>query len=304
MRRVLLVVVLIVAAAVLGLWRTNGGVRQGLSKAIGMSSDDSQGEARDEIRKSFQLQPGARIEVRDINGAVEVQTSDTKTAEVYVLRTGNSREALNRREIIVEQVTNGLVVRTQQSHRLGFWEHLFGHRPSEQVTIKAPRQIALTLTGVNGRVSSGDIEGALELRGVNGKVELGQATTSIQISGVNGNIAVGMKQLGDGGARLSGVNGNIELRLSKDLNADLTARGMNGNLRSDIPEVNVEKDEHGSRYAAHIGNGGAPITISGINGNVRLMRAESSATGPASTDQKSAASTQKEGKATTESKAR
>ena len=30
MRRVLLVVVLIVAAAVLGLWRTNGGVRQGL----------------------------------------------------------------------------------------------------------------------------------------------------------------------------------------------------------------------------------------------------------------------------------
>jgi len=159
------------------------------------------------------------------------------------------------------------------------------------------------VTGVNGRVSSGDIEGALELRGVNGKVELGQATTSIQISGVNGNIAVGMKQLGDGGARLSGVNGNIELRLSKDLNADLTARGMNGNLRSDIPEVNVEKEEHGSRYAARIGNGGAPITISGINGNVRLMRAESSATGPASSDQKSA-STQKEGKSPTESKAR
>ena len=302
MRRVLLVVVLIVAAAVLGLWRTNGGVRQGLSKAIGMSTDDSQGEARDEIRKSFQLQPGARVEVRDINGSVEVQTSDTKTAEVYVLRTGNSPEALNRREIIVEQVTNGLVVRSQQSRRLGFWEHLFGHSPKEQVTIKAPRQIALLLTGVNGRVSSSDIEGALELRGINGKVDLGQATTSIQISGVNGNVAVGVKQLGDGGARVSGVNGNIELRLSKDLNADLTARGMNGNLRSDIPEVNVEREEHGSRYAARIGKGGAPITISGINGNVRLMRQESSATGPAASDQKSAL--QKEGKATTESKVR
>jgi len=266
-----------------------------------MSSDDPQGEARDEIRKSFQLQPGARIEVRGINGSVEVQTSDTKTAEIYVLRTGSSREALNRREIIIEQMTNVLVVHSE-SRRVGFWEHLFGHSPNEQVTIKAPRQIALTLTGVNGRVSSGDIEGALELRGVNGKVELGQATTSIQISGVNGNIVVGMKQLGDGGARVSGVNGNIELRLSKDLNADLTARGMNGNLRSDIPEVNVEKEEHGSRYAARIGKGGAPITISGINGNVRLMRQESSATGPAASDQKSAL--QKEGKATTESKAR
>src|SRR5438552_4182670 len=168
MRRVLLVVVLIVAAAVLGLWRTNGGVRQGLSKAIGMSSDDSQGEARDEIRKSFQLQPGARIEVRGINGSVEVQTSDTKTVEVYVLRRGSSREALNRREIIIEQMMNTLVVHGE-SRRAGFWEHLFGHSPNEEVTIKAPRQIALTLSGVNGRVSSGDIEGALELRGGNGK---------------------------------------------------------------------------------------------------------------------------------------
>src|SRR5437763_14693209 len=143
MRRVFLVVVLIVAAAVLGLWRTNGGVRQGLSQAIGMSSDDPQGEARDEIRKSFQLQPGARIEVRDINGSVEVQTSDTKTAEVYVLRTGNSREALNRREIIVEQVTSGLVVRSQQSRARGVWAHLVGRPPKEQVTMTPQRATAL-----------------------------------------------------------------------------------------------------------------------------------------------------------------
>src|SRR5260370_40694557 len=115
MRRVLLVVVLIVGAAVLGLWRTNGGVRQGLSKAIGMSSDDSRGEARDEIRKSFQLQPGARVEVRDINGSGEDQTSDTKNAEVYVLRTGNNREALNTREINIDQGTNRVGQRRQQS---------------------------------------------------------------------------------------------------------------------------------------------------------------------------------------------
>jgi len=193
-----------------------------------------------------------------------------------------------------------MVVRSQQARRLGFWEHLFGHPPKEQVTIKAPRQIALSLTGVNGHVTSGDIDGALEVRGINGKVELGQALSSVQVSGVNGNIAVGMKQLGDAGARFSGVNGNIELRLAKDLNADLNARGMNGNLRSDIPEVNVEKDEHASRYSARIGKGGAPITISGINGNVRLVRGESSAAGPVSGDEKSTLATQKERKTTTE----
>jgi hypothetical protein len=296
MRRVFIVVILIVAAAVLGLWRTNGGVRQGLSKAIGMSNESMQGEARDEINKSFQLQPGARVEVRNINGSVEVQTSDTKTAEVYVLRTGDSREALSRREVYFEQVNNGLVIRGQSARRLGFWEHLFGHNPNEQVTIKAPRQIALLLAGINGHVTSGDIEGALEARGINGKLELGQAGRSIEIGGVNGNIAVGVKQLSETGARFSGVNGNIELRLSKDLNADLTARGMNGNFRSDIPEITVEKEEHASRYTARIGNGGAPITISGLNGNVRLMRAESSAAATPAKDQKSAGPNQKEGK--------
>ena len=42
MKRVLIVVILVVAAAVLGLWRTHGGVRNGLSRAVGVSNDDAQ----------------------------------------------------------------------------------------------------------------------------------------------------------------------------------------------------------------------------------------------------------------------
>jgi len=302
MKRVLIVVILIVAAAVLGLWRSHGGIRHNLGETLGVASNDSDGHARDEIRKSVQLQPGARVEVRGINGFVEIQTSDTDTADVYVLRTANSSEALKRREITIEQTSNGILVRGQQSRRLSFWEHLFGRNPDEQVTIKAPRQIALSLNGVNGRVAGSDIDGPLEVRGINGKVELGLATSSVQVSGVNGNISLGVKRLDDGGARLSGVNGNIELRLSKDLNADLSARGMNGNLRSEIPEVNVEKEEHGSRYSARIGNGGPAITVSGINGNVRLTRAESGVAAADSNDKKSLSQIQSKESKTSESK--
>jgi hypothetical protein len=273
MKRVLIVVVLIVAAAVLGLWRAHGGVRQGLSRIVGVSSDNSDGVSGDETRKSFDLKAGDRVRVEGINGQVEIQTSDSKTAEVYVRRTADSPDSLRRREMIIEQTSEGLIVRSQQTH-LGFWEHLFGHDPREEVTIKAPRQIALAVKGVNGRVTTGDIDGPLEARGINGRVELGQTSDSATISGINGNISVGLKQLTERGARVSGVNGNIELRLSSELNADLSTRGMNGRLNSDIPTVSVEKDASGSHYSAHIGNGGAPITISGINGNVRLTRAE------------------------------
>jgi hypothetical protein len=269
MKRVLIVVILVVGAATLGLWRSHGGVR-GLSKAAGMS-EDSPGEARDEIRKSFELQPGARLEVQGINGKVDIQTSDSKTAEVYVLRTGKNG-SLTRREVIIEQTATGLLVRGRDARHAGIWEHLFGSNPNEEVTIKAPRQIALALKGINGRVTTGDIDGTLEAKGINGRIELGQAGEWAEISGINGSIVVGLKQLGERGASIRGVNGGIELRLANGLNADLTAKGMNGNVRSEIADVTVDKEEPGSRYSAHIGTGGAPITLSGINGNVRLTR--------------------------------
>ena len=290
MRRVLIVVVLIIGAAILGLWRSQGGVRQGLSRAVGAANEDSQGDVRDEIRKSFELQPGARVEIQGINGSVEVQTSDTKTAEVYVLRTAGSRDSLNRREVTVEQTANGLLIKGKDARHAGIWEHLFGGRnPREEVTIKAPRQIALALKGLNGHVSSGDIQGPVEVHGVNGKVELGQTSGSVEISGVNGRISVGLGALDDRGARVSGVNGGIELRLANGLNADLTAKGMNGNVRSEIPEVTVDKEDYGRNYSARIGTGGAPIAISGINGNVRLTRPEGNAASSVSNEKKPSA---------------
>ncbi|HEX6188907.1 MAG TPA: hypothetical protein VFZ40_12585 [Pyrinomonadaceae bacterium] len=277
MKRVLIVVVLVVAAAILGLWRTSGGVRQSLSRVVGASGEQSPGDAREEIRKSFELQPGARIDVVGINGKVDIQTSDTRTAEVYVLRTAGGQEGLRRRQVTIEQTSAGLVIKGRQVGH-GFWEHLFGAKATEDVTIKAPRQIALGLKGINGRVTGGDIAGALEVKGVNGGVNLGQANDTVTISGVNGNISVGLNSLTDSGARVSGVNGNIELKLASGLNAQLTAKGMNGNVRSEIPDVTIEKEDYGSRYSARIGNGGPPLTFSGVNGNVRLTRANLVAT--------------------------
>jgi len=271
MKRVLIVVILIVGAAVLGLWRSQGGVRAGLNRVIGGGEQNSPGATGDETRKTFDLKPGAHVEIQGINGSVEIQTSDTKTAEVYVRRTADNPDALRRREIIIEQTNDGILVRSKQNH-VGLWDHLFGKDPKEEVTIKAPRQIALSIRGVNGRVNTGSIEGALEIKGVNGRVEVEQASDSAEVSGINGSIAVGLKQLNERGARISGVNGGIELKLSSSLNADLNAHGMNGSVRSEISDVTVEREDNRSRYSARIGNGGPAIEISGINGNVRLTR--------------------------------
>jgi hypothetical protein len=288
MKRVLIVVILVIGAATVGLWRSHGGDRAGLSKAVGMSNEDSQGEARDEVRKSFVLQPGARLEVEGINGKVEIQTSDTKTAEVYLLRTAKNSASLSRREVTIEQTATGLVVRGKETRHVGIWDHLFGANPKEELTIKAPREIALALKGINGQVTTGDIEGAIEAKGINGNVDLGRASESAEIGGINGRVVISLKQLGERGARINGINGGIELRLASGLNADLTARGMNGSVRSEIPDVTVDKEEYGHGYSAHIGSGGAPIALAGINGNVRLTRGEGPEASSSATEKKAA----------------
>ena len=133
----------------LGLWRSHGGVRAGLNRVVSIGDDQAQNKTNDEIRKTFELKPGARVEVQGINGFVEIQTADTKTAEVFVRRTADSSDSLQRRDMIVEETSDGIIVRSKQKH-VGLWDHLFGKDPKEEVTIKAPRQIALSIRGVNG----------------------------------------------------------------------------------------------------------------------------------------------------------
>ena len=292
MKRILLVIALLICAAVLGLWRSHGGVRAGLNRVVnGAGESASQAGSVDEIRKTFELKPGERVSIQGINGRVEIQTSDTKTAEVYVKRTGVNANSLQRRQMTIEQNPDGLLVRSKQVYN-GAWDHLFGHDPKEEVIIKAPRQIALLLKGVNGRISVGDIDGPLDLKGLNGNVEVGQVSESATIDGVNGSIVVGLNKLGDRGAEIHGVNGGIELKLGSGLDADLSARGMNGNVKSEISEVTVQK-ENWSNYSARIGKGGPEISIKGINGNVRLTRADRASAATSDGDPVSAPKTPK-----------
>ncbi|HEV7395989.1 MAG TPA: hypothetical protein VGN86_05725 [Pyrinomonadaceae bacterium] len=269
MKKILLIVLLLAVAGIAGVVRSHTKGRGSWPLVI---NSDKQGSSnvREEIRKNYELAAGARVEVSGINGWVKIETSDTRTADVYIERTGESQEVLNRRKITVENTSAGLTIRGDKGDS-GFLSRVFGSRPTEHVTLRLPRQISLVTNGVNGSVTSGEIDGAVEVNGVNGKVDVAQAIGSAELSGINGNVSVGLKQISKNGVDIHGVNGNIELRLSEGMNAELEAHGMNGQVTSDLPNVVVDKSHHGS-YSAQIGSGGNSISASGINGNIRLTR--------------------------------
>lgn len=271
MKRIIIVVLVLGIAGVAGVVRSytkSGGSLEWPLAIKGQTSSAS--EARDEIRKSYELSPGARVEVAGINGAVKIETSDTTTADVYIERTGASQEALSRRKIVIEATADKLTIRGEKGDG-NFLSQVFGSSPTERVTLKLPRKISLATKGVNGSVKVGEIDGRVDVHGINGRVEIAQASEAAKFSGINGNISVALNRLGSDGVDLSGINGNIELRLGDGVNASLKAHGMNGSVVSDLPNVVVDKSSRGN-YTATIGSGGSLISASGINGNIRLTR--------------------------------
>ena len=269
MKRLIIFVLLVGVAAVAGIVRSHS-KSSGQQRLPATASSEQTGDTREEIRKTVELTPGARVEVSGINGAVKIETTEGTTAEIYIERTADSREALARRKVVVDSSSSSLRIRGQKGD-VGLMARIFGSNPKEQVTLRLPRQISLTTRGVNGSVRVGEVDGPVTVHGINGKVDIGQASGSAEFNGINGNITVSLKEVGSGGVSLNGINGNIELRLSEGLSADLEAHGMNGKVVSEIPDVVVEKERHG-RYSAHVGSGGNSISAQGINGNIRLTR--------------------------------
>ena len=272
MKRILILVVLVavagLAGAVVRSSSSNGGTVAGLRELVSHNAEDT---VRAEIRQNFELAPGAHVDLGGINGPVKIETADTKTAEVFIERTGSCQEALDRRKVYVEGSADRLSIRAETVEH-SFFARLFGAKSSERVTLKLPRQISLAAKGVNGSVIVGEIEGPVELGGINGKVNIAKASGSATFKGINGNIFAGLKSLEQEGITLNGINGNIELQLPADVNADFDARGMNGRVIADFPNVSIDKTKRGS-YWARIGNGGAGISAKGINGNIRLTTA-------------------------------
>ena len=269
MKRILILVALVGLAGVAGIVARSAATRSEIREFV---SSSEQGDVRKEIREKYELAPGAQVELAGLNGSVKIETSDTRTAEVYIERIASGEEALNRRQIVIEATPNRLSIKSEK-RSTGLFSRLFGSEAHEKVTLKLPRQISLHTKGVNGSVNVGALDGSVEVAGVNGRVEIASATGSASFSGINGNVLVALTRLDGEGITLKGINGNIELQLPENVNASLEAKGMNGRIVSDVPWVSVDEPKRGY-YSARIGNGGNPITAKGINGNIRLTKAE------------------------------
>lgn len=270
--------------------------------ALAASVPAAQVDEKEEISRSYDLGPGARVKIKDINGPVKVETWNQLRAEILVTKSSRyGSEELQKVQVDIEHTGDQLVISSRKVDENG------DARVKVQVEARLPRQIALDVEGVNGSVSIGAIEGGvgaegingrfalesaneLKADGINGSVDVGPVSGAVYIDGVNGKIAikeakeltvsgvngaiqVTFDTLGARGVEIEGVNGTIKLGLPEATSAKIDVTNLqSGSVRSSLTLSAINQADP-REFHAMLGSGSTPIRIDGINGNIYLERA-------------------------------
>jgi DUF4097 and DUF4098 domain-containing protein YvlB len=219
----------------------------------------------DEIHQSFNLKPGDRVEVSRISGPVEIENSEGDVAEVHVVRSAQSKSDLVWRKLKIEQTPTGLVIEPEVEpgcpDRVGVDHH---------VLLKLPRQTSFTATGISGSVKIAALDGTVQVSGCSGSVIMKETNGPTDISGVSGSVILNVRHLSQTGLRVSSVSGRVELRVSDTLDADVFITSVTGRVFIGVPQQELGR----SGYRIRLGQGGAPISVSGVSGDVIVRKVE------------------------------
>jgi putative adhesin len=224
-------------------------------------------QERDQINRSFSLPTTARVEVSAISGSVDIQAVDGETSIVQIERTARSRAELDCNNVVLEQASSNLTVRSKAVGGQGCQSIQVVYR----VLLSLPRHVDVSVHGVSGPVNIGEIEGALRISGNSGSINLAQSGRGSSISGNSGTTTIKLRQLDAGGLEFSGNSGTVKLYVGDELNADVKVSGLSGSVSSELPNVQFTKTG-AADYHARIGSGGPTINVEGNSGSVLLVR--------------------------------
>lgn len=242
-----------------------------LLSACDIVTADFKSEERAEWRKSYPLAAGARLEIGNINGKIDVESSTGDAVEVVavkVARAGSpegAREALERIQI-AESVTTSLVrIETKIARPSG----VFHGGAEVRYTVKVPAAIDTRFTTVNGGIDVTGLTGRVNLETTNGGIKALAIGGALEASTTNGGVEVELARVAAPGVTLECTNGGISLRLPADARATISASVTNGGI--DTGDLALDSSEASRRrLEARLNGGGLPIKLSGTNGGISL----------------------------------
>lgn len=260
------------AAAVALLCLSAGGARS--------QQQRGRGDVTEEFHQTYQLAPGGRVRLENINGDVRVRSWDQSAVKVDAVKYAHTQERLREAEIVVEADAQGVRVRTRYDRDSLTWNH-GDHRLSREnpasvdYVLTVPRGARLDrIDLVNGGLDIENLSGEVNASSVNGKVTARGLTGPVKLSTVNGPLEAAFERLGPSPVTLGSVNGPLTLLLPADANAEVRASTVHGGITNDAG-LPVKRGKYvGHSLAGRFGAGDARVKLDNVNGPIRVRRAQ------------------------------
>jgi hypothetical protein len=223
-----------------------------------------------EWRKSYELAPGGRVEISNVNGKIQVTPSTGHTVEVVAQKTAKAatteaaKEALDKVEIREEVSPSSISIATRMPR--GGW---FGGSTQVKYTVRVPAGAEVKFTTVNGGVDVSGLAGRITAEATNGGVVARDISGAIDASTTNGGVDVELTKLAEGGAKLECTNGGLKLALPADSKATISASVTNGGIDASGLAIDATESSR-RRLEGKMNGGGAPIRVEGTNGGIRI----------------------------------
>lgn len=142
---------------------------------------------------------------------------------------------------------------------------------SANITIQVPRGVHVSAGTVNGGVDVSGVSGEIKASTVNGGVSVATSGGPVSATTVNGSVRAEIGTATREAMRFRTVNGSVEISLPGATSADLDISTVNGAINTEFPVTITGR--WGPRSArGTINGGGETISISTVNGSVRLRR--------------------------------
>jgi Putative adhesin len=235
-----------------------------------------------EFRWHGRLAAGKRLEVKGVNG--DVRAVGVASGEVEVTAAKHARRSdLDEVKIEVIEHEGGVTIcavyptprRAKRENTCEPGDHWSSSTEDNDVTVdfevRIPAGVAFGGQTVNGEMSAEGLKADVKATTVNGSVRV--TTTGLaEASTVNGSVYVEMGRA-DWTDELdfSTVNGGITLILPARLDTEVRATSVNGDLVSDYP-LTVSGRFGPRRMRGTIGAGGRSLSLSTVNGEIRLKK--------------------------------
>ena len=227
---------------------------------------------------------GGTIEIKNINGSITADPSNTN--EVQVTATKRSRRSdASTVQIKVVPHAGGVTICALYPYEDGSYgtcepgnshngRNGRGRNNDVNVdfTVRVPAAVSFIGNTVNGGIIASSLTGNVQTRTVNGSIKI-STTGYAEASTVNGGIEA---KLGNASwpdqIAFSTVNGEVGIDLPPGLNTEVEAQTLHGSINSEFPleSTNLKDSKH---LKGRIGSGGRQILLKTLNGSITLRRA-------------------------------